>query len=213
MTRKEQAPGTRFKLLSLDEIENLPPLEWLIEELLPARGLAVLYGAPKLGKSFLALDWALSVAAGKRWLGRMVRKGDVVYIYAEGVSGLRSRTAAWAAEHGQKPPGFRVLPIALSVPNSKDRAAFVAAIRATCTEPRMIVIDTLARNFGPGDENNQQDMNGFVQGCDALGGRSPVRRCWWYTTPARMRSGARGAALCSRAQRIRCWRFSAQGES
>jgi AAA domain len=44
----------------------------------------------------------------------------------------------------------------------------VAAIRVACPKPRLIVIDTLARNFGPGDENDQRDMNAFVQGCDAL---------------------------------------------
>jgi RecA-family ATPase len=106
--RDSSAKEPRFKLLSLDEIERLPPLEWLIEGLMPAGGLAVLYGAPKLGKSFLALDWALSVAAGRRWLGRNVRQGDVVYVYAEGVSGLKARVAAWAAEHGRKPASFRV---------------------------------------------------------------------------------------------------------
>jgi hypothetical protein len=186
----------RFNLLSLDEIENLPPMEWLIEGLIPAGALAVLYGAPKLGKSFLALDWGLSVAAGRPWLGRTVRRGDVVYVYAEGVSGLKARTAVWAAEHGRKPGGFRVVPTAVNVPSSTDRAALVAAIRTACPQPRLIVIDTLARNFGSGDENDQRDMNAFVQGCDALGAAFPGATVLVVHHPGKdRRRGARGSLV------------------
>ena len=97
----------RFKLLSLDEIDDLPPLKWLIEGLVPAGSLAVLYGAPKVGKSFLALDWALCTAAGKPWLGRKVPKGDVVF-----TSMLRANLGSspelppGARFTGRSPPGF-----------------------------------------------------------------------------------------------------------
>jgi len=53
----------------------------------------------------------------------------------------------------------------------------VAAIHAACPKPRLIVIDPLARNFSPGHENDQRDMNAFVQGCDRWWRRFPARRC------------------------------------
>ena len=34
--------------------------------------------------------------------------------------------------------------------------------------PKLIVIDTLARNFGPADENSTQDMNQFIKHLDQL---------------------------------------------
>lgn len=34
--------------------------------------------------------------------------------------------------------------------------------------PKLIVIDTVARNFGPGDENSTKDMGVFIQAVDAL---------------------------------------------
>jgi hypothetical protein len=34
--------------------------------------------------------------------------------------------------------------------------------------PALIVIDTVARNFGPGDENSTKDMTAFVAACDRL---------------------------------------------
>jgi RecA-family ATPase len=39
--------------------------------------------------------------------------------------------------------------------------------------PSLIVFDTLARNFGAGDENNTSDMNKFVAAIDALRGAYP----------------------------------------
>jgi len=47
---------------------------------MPEDGLVVLYGDPAAGKSFLALDWGLSVATGVPSLGHEVKKGEVVYI-------------------------------------------------------------------------------------------------------------------------------------
>ena len=67
-------------------------------------------------------------------------------------------------------------PAALTDPVS---AAEVAKTIAEITEqhgpPAMIAIDTLARNFGPGDENATKDMGTFVAHLDRYLGNSCVR--------------------------------------
>jgi hypothetical protein len=40
--------------------------------------------------------------------------------------------------------------------------------------PRLIVVDTLARNFGAGDENSQKDMTTFIVAMDGLRHRFPA---------------------------------------
>jgi hypothetical protein len=91
---------------------------------------------------------------------------------------------------------FSGVPRAVSVPSSSDRAALVAAIRVACPKPRLIVIDTLARNFGPGDENDQRDMNAFVQGCDALVAAFPGATVLVVHHPGKdRRRGARGSLV------------------
>jgi hypothetical protein len=159
---------SRFKLLTLDEVGALEPPEWLIEDWLPVGGLGVLFGDPGIGKSLLALDWSLSVATGRAWLGRPVKAGPVVYIYAEGVTGMKRRVEAWKLKHGELPSAFRALPVSVAIPDNTERREFVKAVRATGLQPQLIVVDTLARNFGGGDENAQPDMNAFVRGCDEL---------------------------------------------
>src|SRR5439155_20954414 len=86
-------------LLYDEEVDKLPPPEWLIEGILPADGLAVLYGPPAIGKSFLALDWAFSVQLGHAWLGHQVKRGTVVYVYGEGGAALGQRKDAWKVAH------------------------------------------------------------------------------------------------------------------
>jgi len=90
----------KFRLLSIKDIYEMPDAEWLVEGLIQFGTLAELYGLDKSGKSFLALDWALSSALGIRWLGRSVKPGPVVYVAAEGAAGLQFRIRSWLAAHG-----------------------------------------------------------------------------------------------------------------
>src|SRR4051794_31851873 len=90
-----------FELVCFDDLQRLPDPSWLITGVLPAGGLAVLYGRPGAAKSFLALDWALSVAAGIPWLGCPTEQGHVVYIAAEGKAGLNVRARAWWNAHNR----------------------------------------------------------------------------------------------------------------
>jgi len=61
---------------------QFPEPNWAIEGILP-EGLAILAGRPKLGKSWLALQWALSIGAGGMAFGRKVKKGKVFYLALE----------------------------------------------------------------------------------------------------------------------------------
>ena len=64
------------------------------------KSLALLYGKDKSGKSFLAIGWALCIAAGIAWLGRKVKRGHVVYVVAEGADGAYARVTAWRKRNG-----------------------------------------------------------------------------------------------------------------
>jgi hypothetical protein len=44
----------------------------------------------------------------------------------------------------------------------------ITAIEQSAGHPSLIVLDTLARCFGGGDENSTQDMSNFVMACDLL---------------------------------------------
>jgi AAA domain len=161
----------KFRLLSLEELSQFPKPEWQIEGILPRASFAELYGKDKSGKSFIALDWGLSIATGQPWLRHPTQLGSVVYVAAEGKTGIWSRIRAWLREHGIENNlalPFHVVDRSVHMLNEGEVDELIAAIRDVNPNPTLIVLDTLARNFGDGDENSTKDMNTFVGGCDRL---------------------------------------------
>ena len=72
--------------LTVAQVKAMPEPSWLLEEFLQSGSLSVLYGPPKVGKSFLALDWGLSIAYGCEWLDCSTGEPKpVLYIAGEGL--------------------------------------------------------------------------------------------------------------------------------
>lgn len=150
---------------------------YLIKGWLDRTTLSVIYGESNVGKSFLALDMAMHVAAGaENWHGHRVGKdaGPVVYVAAEGGRGITNRLVALRQE---KPAlaaaaGHRLLllPTALDLCGDGDADALVTALKAALgeTAPGLIVVDTLARSMGGGDENSGQDMGRLIRNADLI---------------------------------------------
>lgn len=63
--------------------KTLSPPQMIVEGLLPV-GLSALAGSPKLGKSWMALSLAYSVAQGEPFLNHPTAQGDVLYVDLEG---------------------------------------------------------------------------------------------------------------------------------
>ncbi|MDL2294092.1 AAA family ATPase [Ruminococcaceae bacterium OttesenSCG-928-D13] len=78
--------GTAKKLTTFTaqelEREDIPPLDYVIEGLLP-KGLTILGGPSKSYKSYMCLDMALSIAGGNDFLGFPTMQGDVLYLALE----------------------------------------------------------------------------------------------------------------------------------
>lgn len=72
-----------FDLMTLDDLENLPEIEYMVEGLLPTGGLSIISGDPKAGKSTLVRQLTKAVLQGDKFLGREVQTGDVLYLALE----------------------------------------------------------------------------------------------------------------------------------
>ena len=161
------AIGAALPLEYFGDIQASLTNAWLVRDLLMACGLAAMYGYPGSGKSFLAVDFALRIAAGLRVDGRAVRQCPVVYIAAEGQRGLRNRVVAFRSHHsieGDLP--FALIPCAVNLLDPKaDLARLIEAIEQAAArlggQPGLIVVDTLAATFGGGDENTSA-MIGYI---------------------------------------------------
>lgn len=154
---------------ALDQI-SLP----LIDGVLDCGAMSVLCGDTNTGKTFVMLDMAFHIAAGREWAGRRVRQGAVVYVAAEGGRGFLKRIRAYRSrypEAGDVP--LYVVPCAVDLLNpGADLAGLIAEIKAVAAKAQaaveLVVIDTLSRAIAGGNENGPEDMGAFVRNMDTL---------------------------------------------
>ncbi|MFG2145530.1 AAA family ATPase [Streptomyces sp. NPDC048696] len=161
-------PAGRLRSLLLDSpaLDSVPDPLPLIDGVLYADSLAWLWGRPGSGKSFVALDWAGSVASGLPWQGHETTRGPVLYLVAEGGGGLRRRVRAWETNTRQPMTGVWFLPEAVQLLNTGPRLELVALVAEL--RPLLIVIDTQARVTVGAEENSNGEMGRLVAAADQL---------------------------------------------
>lgn len=158
-------PEPRYKLLNRDDLAALPALAWRVRGVLPAVGLAGLYGPSGGGKSFLAFDLVAAIADGRRWFDCRVEAAPVVYCALEGEAGFKLRAQAWEAQMGcNLPDGMRMMlqPFRLTEPSDVEDLA------AVVPEGAVVVIDTLNRAAPTSNENESAGMGEILQAAKHL---------------------------------------------
>jgi len=133
----------------------------------------MIFGAPGVGKSFVAIDLAACIATGNDWHGKSVSKGAVVYIAGEGNRGTTRRFRAWEVRH-EIPLNDAPICVSQNAIAMGDASALDDAIREIDEmkqRPQFIVVDTVARAMVGLDENSATDMGAFVAACDKLRAR------------------------------------------
>lgn len=149
----------------LDQLPKSPPL---IDDVLMQDSISWLHGKPGHAKSFAVLDWACCVATGHKWRGHATEYGKVLYIVAEGASGMHERRQAWEVVNGVDIPTGRLLflPVAVKMLHDLDVAAVSMIVEEL--KPALVVVDTQARVTTGADENSSRDMGLYVQAVDRV---------------------------------------------
>lgn len=158
-----------FSLTPLNIITNRQyQNQWLIEGHMEQESIGMLFGAPASAKSFITMDIAFCVAAGIDWNQNKTEQGKVVYLAGEGFSGIQKRFRALEMKYQTSTNDvyFSDEPVALMDQESIN--AVYRAIGDICPNPGLIIIDTLHRNFGSGDENSSRDFTQFLTNITTL---------------------------------------------
>lgn len=136
-----------------------------------AEGLTLLGGRPKLGKSWLALDFGIAVASGGRSLGVECEQGDALYLALEdNQRRLQDRLRVVLPKMKSMRPDMSRLSLLTEAP--KINAGLIAALdawRTAVDNPRLIIIDTLAMVRPPKGRN----QDSYAADYEAL---SPLQR-------------------------------------
>ena len=193
-------PAPRFKITMLSDVRLDDGVPWLVDKLLPAGGLGVIYAAPNVGKSFFAMNLALAVARGMPFYGRPVQQGGALYIAAEDAPGVavRARAAKRLARLPDDVP-FAILPELISLASPKrDLPALFEALDAVADRlgpVRLVVIDTLARAMAGLDENAAADMGAVVATCAAIQKRTGAHVLLIHHAGKDAAKGSRGSSV------------------
>lgn len=170
--KPQPPPPKHFTFKRFADIKLSSARNYLIKGLLPRRGMAVIWGPPKCGKSFFAFDIAMHIAIGQPYRDCRVQQGSVAYLALEGGGGFPARKTAWEdrnlGDHvdPNDVPFYLLHDMALDLINQHD--ALIACIREQIPEPPAVVfIDTLNRALN-GDENSSSDMGNFISAADAI---------------------------------------------
>lgn len=171
MTPPPPPKPRRSLLASAGEMvaRNCKP-DFLIDGVLEAGGLGMVFGDPGAGKSFVTLGWAFAVATGGEWNGRKPKQGCVVYVAGEGHAGISRRLQALAIHTGKDAADAPLYFTTRAVPfaDAGAIADLQQDIDALPAPPVLIVVDTLNRAASGLDLDKGRDMGMFVRACDAL---------------------------------------------
>ena len=153
---------TGFPTRSPSALEQRPPTQqWLVAGLWGRQAVGIIGGEPKCGKSFLALDLAVAVAAGVPCLRRFDadQPGPVLMFAAEDAGHIvRTRLQGIARAAGAD---FDTLDIAvidvpvLRLDHRSDRQRLEQTVQRI--RPRLVLLDPLVRLHGV-DENAVADI-------------------------------------------------------
>ena len=171
---KKYIPNDDVEFLDYDAMEaNDTPPEWLIDKILEKGTVASVYAEPKAGKSFVGISMMLSVATGKSWYDHETKQAGVLYLCGEGNKSIFKRLLAWEKnfETDIRKAPFKVSEKSVGILDDKNFDKLLEKAHDAKNELGslgLIIIDTIQRNFGSGDENSTSDMNLFIQRIDRL---------------------------------------------
>jgi AAA domain len=165
------APEPKFRLIPFGQLRPGNDPGYLVDELIPLRGIVLIWGKRKCLKSFWTYDLSFHVAHCPEYRGRSILAGGaVVYCAFEGAHGYKKRAEALRRHH-QIPDDVDV-PLYL-VPGRanmiKEYPLLISAVREQLLGeiPRAIVLDTLNKSL-VGSESKDVDMAAYIVAAEAL---------------------------------------------
>jgi hypothetical protein len=168
-TLKRYRPPRRFELSAFADIKvDTERRGYLVKNLLASTGLSVIWGPPKCGKSFWAVDLGLHISLGWEYRGRRVQQAVVVYVALEGQHGMPARIEAFRRHHGVAEAPFYLVTSRLNlIADAKQLIDDIKAQLPNSVMPGIVFIDTLNRSL-VGSESKDEDMAKYLAAAELV---------------------------------------------
>ncbi len=161
-TRGTGAERNLYPLYSAKEVAEWPGIDWLVDGVIQQGSAVLLYGESRIGKSFLALDLAVALAAGNNWFGYPVRRSRVIFFAAESPAGLRQRLCAHRVWNSSElPDQLSFMRSQLDLSRTEDIDRLIATIQGKAD---VLVVDTFNAASAEVDENSSREIGRVLNG-------------------------------------------------
>jgi putative DNA primase/helicase len=152
---------------------DLPPKEYLIEPWLPKAGLAMIWAARGVGKTWFALELALCLAEGDDFLAYSVRRPEIV-LYIDGEMPLVDTKDRLNQLRATQPDNLHFLSsellyvndTPLNINDEADQRRILVAVEEMSREeirPSLIVLDNLSSLASGLDENDNSALDRILK--------------------------------------------------
>ena len=154
-------------------LQNLKPMDWLIKKTLPSKSVIFLHAPPKVGKTFIGIDWAMSIATGENWHGKEIKQpGTVLYISGEGNNNILKRFQGWLNNNDVSADDANLLLSEQAIKLPTDQHAIIDAVINAMQDHgypdvSCIFLDTYIRTLD-GDENSSVDAAKYIAAADEI---------------------------------------------
>jgi RecA-family ATPase len=155
-------------------IDDRPLPRYIVDGWLKYDEIAQVIGASGSMKSFVAIDLAAAIATGTPWHGSAVQQHGVMFVAAEGGSGIRKRIRAWEKHHERRADGLLILDEPVQIATRLGRGlqpsiewqALAQIVYETKTA--VLFVDTQARSTVGINENDNSEMGVVFDAVDQL---------------------------------------------
>ena len=157
-TIDEDRPVYEYRILTAkDAMKEQPPVEWVVENLIPASTLSVFYGDPGSKKTWAMISLAVNVALGTEWIGHKTIPNKVLFIDEESGESwfMRRLKATILGALGDDNTQVEFICNAGFMLDDKSDAAEVKRLISD-SGTKLVIFDALT-DIMAGDENTKKD--------------------------------------------------------
>ena len=160
-TFNEELTDADEEVMGADEVLKLvPEPDWIVPQYVPESGLVLLCGEAERGKTWFALDLAIELTRGGKWLGEFpVKKSKVLYIDEEKPKAFFKKRLRLLGTEKQYLPSKSSLIFSFQKGMKLDRERGVKLFSTLLEKhrPHVVILDAFA-DFLTGKENDVTDI-------------------------------------------------------
>lgn len=159
-----------FGVLEMEDLLARPRPDFLIPDMLFEQQTAIWYGAPGIGKSFVALAVASALAHGMTLSGLKMKPRRVLYVCGEGDAMMGLRRKAWLDFHkiNVANDGLLVVPRAVNLLDQGEVGRFIKTMKRHGTFG-LVVFDTLSTCMLGASEDHAEFMAPAIANASRIG--------------------------------------------